>query len=291
MAEVLTLTLNVNVEHLGDGRTTQLVVAQGSETSSIFAVKQRIEEVEGIKVETQRLLLLHEDDCKGDGKDDCSIANEMADNTVLHESCTLKLWVGEARFGWDPRTAHEISEYFVQTDRRTYTRTGAARMSTACSRTALLSNMSIYPPMPRRPHIDDVHTISIRVRADQYQHQHEIPVNEVYTRVYCGVTSAAGGHWEHAGQLRVWVSIPRAAVLTMRMYVTTVTMTGFPCRVIEYFVNGVRKNTRSWYISQLGEPPTPTAVPLELTWCVLGNPEVSAFEIVECEDDLVTIKD
>jgi hypothetical protein len=31
-------------------------------------------------------------------------------------------------------------------------------------------------------------------------------------------------------------------------------------------------------------------VPLELTWCVLGTPEVSAFEIVECEDDLVTIK-
>ena len=93
------MNLSVNVEHLGDGRTTKLVVARGYETSSIFAVKQRIEEVEGIKVETQRLILL----LHGNAGSDCNV-DEMADNIVLHEPCTLKLWVGEARFGWDPRT-------------------------------------------------------------------------------------------------------------------------------------------------------------------------------------------
>jgi hypothetical protein len=74
--------LNVNVEHLGDGRTTQLVVAEGTETSSIFAVKQRIEEVEGIKMGTQRLLLLpllHDGSEVDDGDAD---ADEMAGNIL-----------------------------------------------------------------------------------------------------------------------------------------------------------------------------------------------------------------
>jgi hypothetical protein len=246
------LRLNVNVEHLGDGRTTQLFVAEGTETSSIFAVKQRIEEVEGIKVEAQRLL-----------RHDCN--DEMADNIVLHASCTLQLWIGEARFGWDPRTAHEISDIYVQSNPRTYTRVGPPD-----PRNGLRTHffMSIYPPMVRcglknpysakvcqeeRKACNDVHTISLRFHVD----------HDKATRVFCGVTR---------GPMPLQVEIPFRSVLTMRL--------DFKGKgKLTYFVDGVRTGK------------VQADIPLRvMTWTVLGPPEVSAYEIVQCEDDLVTIK-
>jgi hypothetical protein len=266
------LTLKLLVTHLGDGRTTQLVVAEGTETSSIFAVKQRIEEVEGIKVETQRLIRLrHEDGGNENDGNENDCIDEMADNIVLHASCTLNLLVGEARFGWDPRTAHEISEY-VQTDRRTYTRRQPLRSGDDDVRVVfplLGHHMSIYPPIMKQPcaHGNCFH-LSMRFQVD---HDHDI-------RVYCGVQE--GGTWFH--EPRGGAMIPARSVLTMRLDVFR--------RTLECFVDGVP------FRSTCGGPSHCIAFSTkrggqQMTWGVLGPPEVSAYEIVECEHDLVTIKD
>jgi hypothetical protein len=279
MAEVLKLPLKLLVTHLGDGRTTQLVVAEGTETSSIFAVKQRIEEVEGTKVETQRLILLNSHSGH-EGTD----TDEVADNIVLHASCTLALLVGEARFGWDPRTAHKISDFYVQTDPRTYTRTDAARPRPGVAR-ALCPHMSIYPPMRpamTRQHVytgsscpADVHTISMRFQVD----------DDDDIRVLCGVRDVSTPIARYFYEPKEGVVIPARSVLTMQYDAVY--------RTLDCFVDGKRKRTGTDSTFGLVHhaPVSNGPVPVDLTWSVLGPPEVSTYEIVECEDDRVTIKD
>jgi hypothetical protein len=84
MAEVLTLKLLVT--HLGDGRTTEVLVAVGEQTSSIAAVKERISELDGIEAANQYLFRL---------------GCELGDDEVIRRSCELYLFVGDTKFKWD----------------------------------------------------------------------------------------------------------------------------------------------------------------------------------------------
>jgi hypothetical protein len=110
MAEVLPLTLKLKllVTHLGDGRTTEVVVAVGEQTSSIAAVKERISELDGIEAANQYLFRVDEydvGDCSdggGGGSDD------LSDDEVLCASCELYLFVGDTRFKWDSGCASPV---------------------------------------------------------------------------------------------------------------------------------------------------------------------------------------
>jgi hypothetical protein len=80
MAEVLPLKFLVT--HLGDGRTTEVLAAVGEQTSSIAAVKERISALDGIEAANQYLFRVHDGDALSD--DDLGDDEVLCASCVLY---------------------------------------------------------------------------------------------------------------------------------------------------------------------------------------------------------------
>jgi hypothetical protein len=309
MGEVLPLKLLVT--HLGDGRTTDVLVAVGEQTSSIAAVKERISELDGIEAANQYLFRV--DDALGDGDD-------LGDDEVLCASCELYLFVGDTRFKWDSAGAHVAGGIYALVNATTVHRD----MWPSQRKCDAMHFMRTHPSMRGGDTYDDgdknsdknsgicsggIFTISLKItRPDDaiaaaiaaftvhdytpgpYVHFGLLASDLTKKKLPCfdammspwrvvdvpltaAAAAAAGAGASAAAPKNCASGLQLGSVITMTWDANTCTL--------QFFIDG-KRHISIVQMSARGIP---------LQWAVAAACPGTVIEIVECEDDLVTIKD